>query len=208
MKDNEIYIIDLETTGLSPYPTDYPVEICLGKINIDDEKYTEILNTLVIPPEPSKLKGILKQLHNKSMVQKINNSYWTKYLGGSTYDEIVEKGRPFFDVFREIFNTIDEESILSWNVDFDIGLYLNNIRAKHYKEIHYQVLKCPMVVATDIIKIPHSYYQYKFPKLAEASEYYEIYVDTDGYDYHRAGYDVAVTAETVLEMIRRGDYIL
>ncbi|MCM1265484.1 MAG: 3'-5' exonuclease [Candidatus Gastranaerophilales bacterium] len=101
-------IIDLETTGLSPYKNSI---IELSAIKVRNDEIVGTFTKLVKPSEPI-----------NSFVQN---------LTGIT-NEIVETASPITDVLPEYIDFIGTDVVLGHNVKFDIRFISQNLQ-KHFK---------------------------------------------------------------------------
>lgn len=63
-------------------------------------------------------------------------------------------------------------------------------------------LPCPMLLATDICKLPGKYGSYKWPKVQEAYDFF--FGKTDYVEEHRGADDAMHEAEIVYELYKRG----
>ena len=199
-----LFVIDLETAGdarFTDHPVDQITELAVYKINTD-LSVEHIYDSLISHPEELK--------------DKINSSWWAKQARIS-FEDLKDKPS-LLDVWQYLTPILDNQHIVSWNMSFDFTKFLDRINrdidkgefGDNIKPINFIKLPCPMIVSSLIIKIEYNHYygSWKWPRLNEASEFYEINLDGDGYDFHRAVYDTHVSALVVAEMIKRGDYKL
>jgi len=180
------------------------LEIAIYKLDLDsdDQKITEVYNTLIGYPEKFR--------------EKINTSWWSKQ-SGITYDDL--KAAPkIHEIYASMKELLEDQHVLSWNMAFDFGNFLNQMhRSALYKDfkcknkiheigkINYIQLECPMEVATNILCIKN-YHGYKWPTLQEAAKYYDV-TEPEG-EAHRAAYDTHLTAKIVRKMIEKSDYVV
>jgi len=198
-----IYIIDLETTGLNDFPDDFPLEIAIYKLNLDNtQEITEVYNTLIGYPEKFK--------------EKINASWWSKQSGIKFKDlQDAPRIQEVYAVMKEILHG---QQVLSWNMAYDFGKFIDRMhRSSLYKDfrckrkiyaignINYKRLDCPMEEASHILRI-ENYYGYKWPTLQEAADYYDV-KEPEG-EAHRAAYDTHLTTMIVAKMIEKSDYVV
>ncbi len=186
-----IYVIDLETTGLEGYPYDVIVEVGVYRIS-RTLKVRHIYNTLIGHP-------VSKQ-------ELIDNSWWSKQSGVKFED--MHDSPSMEIVWRKLYSYIGDYPVVSWNTPYDFGMFLNRMSIDYTLKQIWKELPDPMRISAPIVRANwNNYYQsWKWPTLKEASEYYDVYLDPAGYDFHRADYDTHITALTIAEMIRRGDY--
>lgn len=186
-----IFVVDTETTGLNGHPSDLIVEIGIYRIN-EDLSVDHVHDTLISYPETKK--------------DQINNCYWSEKLSKVKFKDLHEYP-DLKTVWADIKNILDGKKVISWNMDFDFGKFFDRMNSD-FPKITYSKLSCPMIVSTDIVKTFWNDFRqsWKWPKLNEASKFYNIFLDSEGYGFHRADYDTHVAALVVVEMIRKDDY--
>lgn len=184
--ENEIFVIDFETTGLESYPSSIPTEIAIYKINKDLEVH-HIYDSLI---------G-----WSKKFKEKIDNSWWSEH-SGVKFDNL--KNFPKLEKqWTKIRKYLENQNATSWNTGYDFDKFVYPLM-KDFGEFDLSELSCPMLVSTDILQIP-GYYGNKWPSLDEAAAYFNINLDSSGY-YHRADFDTHTAALIIVEMIKRGEY--
>jgi len=96
----------------------------------------------------------------------------------------------------EIQAILSRYPVIAYNSSFDLD-YLRSRRFEIPKE-----LDDPMLICRDILRIPHHYFGWKYPKVQEAMEYFEI----DGIEPHRAFEDSKFEAMIVFNLFKHGFY--
>ena len=185
----EIYVMDLETSGLVGYPFDVPIELAVYKINFD-LSVSHVYDSLI------KWDGDRRKT--------IDESWWSKQSG--VYWNDTQQSKKAHIVWNDLKRILDGKYLLTWNTEYDLDKFIIPM-FDIFGKINFKQLPCPMKVATPILAIPHYYYGVKFPTLAEAVKHYKVQRNQNGY-FHRAKFDTHHTALVVAEMIKTGDYKL
>lgn len=170
-----IAIVDIETTGLK-YNEELILEIGIVLLNLKTGEIKKIYDEVV------KEDGFGEE-HKESWV--FNNS-------DLTFEEII-RASPLDNIkIQKIFNKYNATAY-NKKFDFDFlksrGLIINE-------------LPCPMIISTDICKLPGFYGNYKYPKVQEAWNFF--FGETDYVEKHRGGDDAKHEALIVYELYKRG----
>ena len=180
-------IFDTETTGLNPYGNQIAQ---LSYLMIDDNYEVKTAKNFYFAVDyveagASEVNGLTKKV----------------------LDELSE-GKKFKDFSNEIYEDfLNAETLIAHNLEFD----LNFIR-QEFKRLDYNVdaldenkeYLCTMNIYTDILKIEHKYYGYKYPRLDEVMSRLDIsrkYISNIANDifriedigYHDARFDIVAT---------------
>lgn len=177
----EIHVVDIETTGLDEF-TSYIVEIGIAKLDSDEAKVEKVFSEVVRP--------------SRSCIQHISKNAWVFDRTDLTL-EMVENARHLYHYKDRLQTLFDNHVFTAYNKDFDFG-FLRRAGFTIPNEA-----PCIMKVATHIVKIPHGYHGYKYPKFVEAWNYF---MGNHMDEAHRAGIDAFYEARLLLEMIQKGDY--
>ena len=180
-KGKTIAVVDIETTGFS-HKEDCIVEIGVCELDLKFGTCRELFNQIIREQHFS-------TRHHKS---------WIFQNSDLRYEDVLE-AEPMTFYKDELQNIFDRYSATAYNIRFDFD-YLQS-RGFLIKE-----LPCPMVIATDILKIPlpQSPKTYKWPKVEEAWNYY--FPDQEYVEKHRAYDDVFHEALIVYEMYKRSQW--
>lgn len=112
-------------------------------------------------------------------------------------------GKVFVDFAEEIAEDLKDSMVICHNVDFDLNFLAEEFRRIGTNDKLYEDCFCTMHAYTNILKLPHPYYYYKFPRLDEVVYYLNIssnqikdvinrsFEKSSG--FHDARYDVACT---------------
>lgn len=112
-------------------------------------------------------------------------------------------GKVFGDFAEEIQKDLKDSIVVCHNVDFDLNFLEQEFRRINVKDKLYEDCFCTMHAYTNILKLPHPYYYFKYPKLEEVIYYLDIesnqiktvinrsFKSSSG--FHDARYDVACT---------------
>ena len=177
----KIAVVDIETTGLSII-SDLIVEIGVCELNLANLNCRCLFDCII------KEEGFSEE-HKHS---------WIFYNSNLKFVE-VEKAPPlekFWDILQKIFK---KYLVTAYNKKFDFS-FLKNRGLKIYSE-----LPCPMVKATNILKIRRNRYEYKYPSVKDAWRYY--YPRVPYVEKHRAYDDAVHEALIVYKMFRRGHWL-
>lgn len=80
----------------------------------------------------------------------------------------------FADFAKEIQQDLKDSVIICHNVDFDLNFLEQEFKRIGVEDKIYEDCFCTMQAYTNILKLPHPYYHYKFPKLEEVVYYLGI----------------------------------
>ena len=88
--------------------------------------------------------------------------------------KILSNNKIFKDYYNEIFNDLNGNLIVCHKCDHDISFLKSEfIRVNNKNKFIYEEF-CTMKYYTNILKIPHEHYVYKYPKLTEIMPYLNI----------------------------------
>lgn len=167
-----VAVLDLETTGVNP-ANDFIVEIGIVLLNLETGFMTKIYHALV------REEGLS---HDQMNAWIFNNS-----------------DLEFVDVWvakdldkKAVQHIMDLYPVTAYNSDFDFAFLESRGIKIHNK------MKCPMKALTEIIRIPHHHFGYKYPSVTEAHKYFfpnEPYEET-----HRALQDAFDEARIIRQI--------
>ena len=181
-KPKKIFVVDIETTGLDIY-SDKIIEIGIVELNLEKYTITPIFDELVIEDgyDPDKFK-------NSWIFQ---NSTLNPYI-------IIEKGIYIEEIKDEIQDILERQLISAYNIEFD---------ASFLKRAGFRIPRIgpdPMLILTDIMRIPHSVYGFKWPKMEEG---YNFLLPEESYsEKHRALDDAVHEAKIIWKLYQMGLY--
>jgi len=181
IKGKTIAVVDIETTGFS-HKEDCIVEIGVCELDLKSGSCRELFNQII-------LESHFSTHHQKA---------WIFQNSDLKYEDVVN-ANPLAKYKDELQDIFDKYSATAYNIRFDFD-YLQS-RGFLIKE-----LPCPMVIATDILKIPlpKSFKTYKWPKVEEAWNFY--FPDKSYIEQHRAYDDAFHEALIVYEMYKRSQW--
>ncbi len=180
---NKLIIFDTETTDL------HPGEICqLSYVILDKDNIEE---------------GIKLARNMFFQVKKVSSGALKVHgLSESILAEL-SCGYTFKDYADIIYNDFEDAEIIGHNINFDFDFLLDSLEKSINKKPKFKRSFCTMHYYTDILKIHHPYYGYKFPKLEEVISYLNINhseikdlaieVFNNCNDYHDSRFDVIAT---------------
>ena len=184
--ESKILVLDIETTGFL-HQGGSIIEIGIVELDLQTGKVNELYNSLL-------REDILSAKHRQPPFGWIfENSDLTV--------EDVRNAPPAEDVLQDVQNILDQYPLgcTAYNKRFDFGFLKD--RGLHIKE-----LPCPMLLATEIIRIPkqNGYAGYKWPNVQEAFEYF--YPELDYTELHRGLDDAAHEAMIVNALFELGAF--
>ena len=144
---NKILVLDLETTDLKPRLGDI-IEIGVVLLS-SDGTIEKAIDTPIKPTRPVEEWRDCWCLRNTDLTLEA-------VLAAQTLEEV----RDFLQAL------LQDYSVASYNRDFDVGYLVYN-----GFEIRKRVA-CPMLIASDIMKLQGSYNNYRWPKFQAAWDYF------------------------------------
>lgn len=176
--ENKILIIDIETTGFLKEGGSI-VEIGAVELDLTTGEIIEVFDSLC-------REKILNAKHRNAWIFK----------NSSITVEMVRDAPLFEDVAIKFQEVIDEYPLgcTSYNRMFDVTFL-------HDRGINFpKLLPCPMLLSTDVCKIPSPYGGYKWPKAEEAYNYF--FPDFPWVETHRAALDAFHEAIIVYKLYK------
>lgn len=181
--ENEILVLDIETTGLSPV-NDFILELGIVKLNTETGEITELFDAIFKDP---------------NLTAKHRNS-WIFQNGFMDINE-VRNAKPLSHYTSEIQNILDPHKgkITAWNRDFD-----RNFLKSNGFDLG-ECVPCPMKASTKFFKIKGSR-GFKWPKAQEAWDI--LFPETKKIEAHRGLDDSIMEAKIIFELVKNGVYII
>lgn len=201
----DIYVIDIETTGLDGWQKDHIVEISIMKTNLTKQKIDQVYHSLV-------------HYDTTKWDEKTKNA-WIFEKGIIKLDEIQSAKKDILEVSNEVRKILTGKFISAYNNGFDFTKFLLhepwNINPETCK---IKIAPCIMLATTDYIKIPTKHIKRKLVNLSEARKHL-LNEDTTSiinnkklekivreFGEHRANCDAFYSACVLLELYRRKKY--
>lgn len=179
-------ILDIETNGIGSFrpPSQKPIQVSFQHI---DGK-----------------GNVLKDY--SEFIKGVNKIKWGGSIGECPWsvDFVNKNGVDLIECIKGIKECIDEKTIIvGHNIDFDVGTLM---KAIYSKTIYTTPKLCTMKTSTDFCKIQKNGYSskyggYKWPKLAELARILDIKIEVD--NFHDSKYDVEITKQCFLELLKR-----
>ncbi len=180
--NNEIIVLDIETTGLSPL-NDFILELGIVKLNLETGEITALFDKVF------KEEGLTAR-HHKSWI--IVNNFMT-------IEEI--RSAQSIEVYREEIQSVFDQfkgRITAWNRSFDSSfLKYNNFELG-------DDFACPMKESVYFFKIPNSRGYYKWPKAQEAWDI--LFPGVEKIEEHRGLDDSKMEAKIIHKLYKMGVY--
>lgn len=186
MAQNNIIVVDIETTGFSP-KTDLIVEIGIVKVDLDNGTIETLFDSAIFE------LGFMKT-HEDSWVFK-NSTLLPEDVYNApslvTFQDYIQ---------NDIFDNPEYLGVTAYNRSFDIGFFL----ARGFK--FQNLLPCPMIESTNVLKLPSKNGRsgFKWPSAQEAWNYF--YPDISYTEEHRALKDAIMEGLIVYKMYKQGFY--
>ena len=179
----KILIIDIETTGFLNQGGKI-VEVGIVELNLSNGEKKILFDKVTHE------KGITREEVEESWI--VNNSDLTV--------EDVRTSKRLDRLLPEIQLIIDKYPFgaTAFNRSFDFD-FLESRGIRFPKK-----LPCPMILSTDVCKIPGNYGKYKWPKVEEAYDYF--FPNNDYIEKHRGADDAFHEADIVYELHKLGLY--
>jgi DNA polymerase III alpha subunit (gram-positive type) len=180
---NEILVLDIETTGLSP-ANDFILELGIVKLNLETGVITELFDKVFKDP---------------NLTAKHRNS-WIFQNGFMDINE-VRKAKPLSSYTKEIQEILTpyKGKITAWNRNFDQSFLVSN-----GFDLGDDV-QCPMKASTHFFKIKGTR-GFKWPKAQEAWDI--LFPDTKKIEAHRGLDDSIMEAKIIFELVQMGVYTI
>lgn len=182
--DSKILILDIETTGFLNQGGSI-VEIGAVELDLQNGEITEVFNSVC-------REKILTAKHRDACI--FQNSDLTV--------EEVRNARPFEIVAWEFQRVVNKypAGATAFNRALDFPFLMN--RGLQFPK-H---LACPMLVATEICKLPGKYGKSKWPKVEEAFEFF--FPGVEYKEKHRGADDAYHEAMIVYALYQRGHFLV
>lgn len=179
---NKILVLDIETTGFLNQGGSI-VEIGIVDLDLDNGNITEVYNSLL-------RESILTAKHREE-------PYGWIFRNSDLNPDDVRNAPPAESVFPEVQKILDDypSGCTAFNKAFDFGFLRD-------RGLKIKDLPCPMLLSTDILKLPGRYGSYKWPKVEEAFDFF--FPDNDYTELHRGLDDAKHEAMIVYKLYEMG----
>ncbi|MCK4896441.1 MAG: hypothetical protein KAS47_06495 [Candidatus Heimdallarchaeota archaeon] len=201
----DIYVIDIETTGLDGWQNDHVVEISIMKANLTKQKIEQVYHNLI-------------HYDTTKWDEKTKNA-WIFEKDIIKLDEIQNAKKGIQEVSNEVRKILTGKFISAYNNNFDFDKFLLHEPWRINPETcKVKIAPCIMLAVTDYIKIPTKYQKRKLVNLSEARKHLlnedtisiinskELEMVVREYGVHRANCDAFYSACVLLELYRRKKY--
>jgi DNA polymerase-3 subunit epsilon len=169
-----IAVIDIETTGLEER-RDFILEIGICELNLVNGQCRKLFDQVV---------------YERGFTEKYQDS-WIFYHSTLAFEDVMNAS-PLQSYQEQIQQILYKYPITAYKSDFDIGF----LKSRGF--IFSRELADPMILATNVLKIPHPIHVYKYPSAEEAWRYY--WPDRPYVEQHRAYDDAMHEALIVFKM--------
>lgn len=190
---DEIYVLDTETTGLKGAPDDVVVDIGITRVSLS--------------------KGTVKDVYSSVVGYDVEE--WNDYRRNAWIFEntdltldMVAEAPPLPYVIDDVRRILRGKWVTSYNIEYDMNKFL--YLEPWFLRGTFRQCEDIMKAATPVCKLPSEYYgrQYRYPKLDVA---YSMIVDGDpaginGVQDHRALSDARMASYVMIAMWRNHDY--
>ena len=201
----DIYVVDLETTGLDGLPKDYVVEIALMRVNLLNQIITQVYHTIIY--------------YDTDKWDEETKNAWIFKQGVLSIDDIQNAEKDLDTAVKEVRELLAGKYIAAFNNAFDLERFLYkepwNITEESNRT---KTAPCLMITASDYLKPPGKKHKNRTYNLAyvikrlisETSECIQINRSLEErinkFEAHRANYDAFYSACILLELYKRKHY--
>jgi len=201
----DIYVVDIETTGLTGLPKNLVVEIAIMRANVLKQKITQVYHSII-------------HYDTSTWDDNLLNS-WIFRKGTLSVDEIQNAEKDLTTVTEEVRQILAGKFIAAYNNAFDFDKFLRhnpwNITEESNKT---KTAPCVMLSASEYLRPSGKKYKNRNYKLAHSrrrllskntesiSTNKELEEKIGEFEEHRANYDAFYTACILLELYKRKQY--
>ncbi|KKL79527.1 hypothetical protein LCGC14_2013960 [marine sediment metagenome] len=181
LKGETIAVVDIETTGFS-HQNDCIIEIGICELDLDTGECRELFNKII-------RENHFSTHHHNAWI--FNNS-------DLRYEDVLNS-QPLSTHKRELQRIFYLYLATAFNKRFDFDFLKNG-------GFEIRELPCPMVIATDILKLPprKSGTLYKWPNVEETWKY--LFPDKEYVEKHRSYDDAVHEALIIFELYKRNNW--
>jgi hypothetical protein len=201
----DIYVIDIETTGLDGWLKDYVVEIAIMKADVLKERIEQVYHSVIH--------------YDISTWDEEVFDAWIFEKGIISIEEIQKAKKDLDTVAGEVRKLLSNKFVAAYNNAFDFDKFLQhepwNINAEKNKS---KISPCIMLTVSEYIKVPTKYKKTKILRLSEAKRRLltdntdciynskDLAEELKQYGEHRANYDAFYASCILLELYKRKKY--
>ncbi len=203
----EIYVVDIETTGLKGYPIDYVVEIAIMRANIRKQTVEQIFHSII--------------RYDIRNWDKKTRKAWIFEQGHLNLNDVQNAEEDPDQVASRIQKILQNKTVTSYNTNFDFDLFLKNDPWLITEEnCGIRFAPCILKSSSDYIKIPAKKRGLKLVSLEIAKECVlredvlclsknsKLKQQIDKLGAHRARFDAFYAACILLELYQLNKYNL
>ena len=173
----KIAVVDIETTGFNPR------DDCLVEIGIVE-----------LDLETGEKRVLFDQIVREDHYTEEHANSWVFSNSDLTHEEVMAASPLDFETVQDI---LIKYSATAYNKKFDFGFL-------EYRGFVINSLLCPMIVATDVCRIPGRFGGNKWPTVTEAYNF--LFGDDSYVEKHRGIEDAMDEADIVYELYKLGHY--
>ncbi len=201
----EIFVVDLETTGLKGYPDDYVVEIAVMKVDLQKNRIEQIYQSLI-------------HYDVENWDEDLRNS-WIFQNTDITLQKIQETEKDSETVVLEIRRILQNRYVTSFNIMFDFDKFLKHeIWNINERKCNIKFAPCIMISASEYLKLSFKDNKIKLVSLHNAKRNivskkssilknnHKLALKIEEQGFHRASYDTFYASCILLELWIRGEY--
>ncbi len=190
---DEIYILDIETTGLEGAPKDLVVDVGICRVSLR--------------------RGSVEDVYSSVLGYDVDswNDYYKEAWIFQNTDltlKMVAEAPPAREVIKDVRRILRNRKVTAYNISYDMDKFL--FQEPWDMKGEFTLCNDIMLAATPVCKVPNEYYgrKYRYPKLDVA---YSKIVEGDpanihGVQSHRALSDARMASYVMVQMFRNGDY--
>lgn len=201
----DIYVLDIETTGLDGLPKDLVVEIAIMRANVLKQKITQVYHSII-------------HYDTSTWDDNLRNS-WIFRKGVLSVDKIQNAEKDLTTVIKEVRQILAGKFIAAYNNAFDFDKFLQhepwNINEESSKT---KTAPCIMLTASEYLRPTGRKYKNRIYKLEHSRKNLlrdnaesimtnrKLEEKVGEFEEHRANYDAFYTACILLELYKRKQY--
>ncbi|MHA1197867.1 MAG: 3'-5' exonuclease [Candidatus Heimdallarchaeaceae archaeon] len=201
----DIYVVDIETTGLDGLPENHVVEIALMRVNVLKQIVTQVYHTIIH--------------YDTTKWDEDTRNAWIFKQGGLSIDDVQNAEKDLGTVTKEVQQILAGKFIAAFNNAFDLDKFLSKDPWKINEENNKtKTAPCLMLSAAEYLrpsgrKHKNRIYNLGYVKKNLVNNSTECIIINKNleerineFEAHRANYDAFYAACILLELYRRKQY--
>jgi DNA polymerase III epsilon subunit-like protein len=199
----DVYVVDIETTGLEGSPKDLVVEIAIMRTNVEKQRINQVYHSLI-------------HYDTNSWDDELRES-WIFAKKILSIDQIQNAEKDLSTVIKEVRQILSGKFVAAYNNAFDFDKFLKKSPWEINKEnTKTKVAPCIMLTASEylrpfgrrrrIYKLVYTIKKLLDENTESINTNKELLAKIDNFSAHRANYDAFYSACVLLELYKRKSY--